>query len=329
MSLVRHYVAGLSHWRQGRCEPCSPTTLFMAGEAGSATEGNTCVSPARTGPATPTAVNADAPPSMKLNPTWCLRISEVATLYLIPSSSCRVPTPVVSICGRSPPIRLSFGSLPYFLSSVFVTPGSVLPRELLSRLSPAPHSPHAAKYTLLQKDHKPLERPRLRRVQPRAARCQAYSSFPLSFPERSTLLRARSPSSGTARARRHFPGSTCLGVAASPHLVTAELCRPAGLRTPGARGRPTGFRSARTLPRLPRYARDDMHHRIYHKRRDSAYSFAVFPDESAGPTASPDREESPKLGPGPVRPTAAAPLPQHRTFKFTPPQLSGDFRSCR
>ncbi|KAJ1219194.1 hypothetical protein NDU88_006765 [Pleurodeles waltl] len=51
--------------------------------------------------------------------------------------------------------------------------------------------------------------------------------------------------------------------------------------------------------------------------------------QSAGPTASPDREESPELGPGPVRPTAAAPLPQHRRFKFTPPQLSGGFRSCR
>ncbi|KAJ1176968.1 hypothetical protein NDU88_002235 [Pleurodeles waltl] len=66
-----------------------------------------------------------------------------------------------------------------------------------------------------------------------------------------------------------------------------------------------------------------------HKRRDSAYSFAVFPHESAGPTAPPDREESPELGPGPVWPTAAAPLPQHRRFKFTPPQLSGGLRSCR
>ncbi|KAJ1219195.1 hypothetical protein NDU88_006766 [Pleurodeles waltl] len=69
--------------------------------------------------------------------------------------------------------------------------------------------------TLLQKCHKPRERPRLRRVQPRAARCQAYSSFPLSFPELSTLPRARSQSSGTARARRRFPGSACLGVVMS------------------------------------------------------------------------------------------------------------------
>ncbi|KAJ1106483.1 hypothetical protein NDU88_003884 [Pleurodeles waltl] len=72
-----------------------------------------------------------------------------------------------------------------------------------------------------------------------------------------------------------------------------------------------------------------MHHRIYHKRRDRAYSFALFSHESAGPTASPDREESPELGPGPVRPTTTAPLLLHRWFKFTPPQLSGGFRSCR
>ncbi|KAJ1186638.1 hypothetical protein NDU88_003419 [Pleurodeles waltl] len=51
--------------------------------------------------------------------------------------------------------------------------------------------------------------------------------------------------------------------------------------------------------------------------------------QSAGPTASPDREESPELGPGPVLPTTAAPLTQHRRFKFSPPQLSSGFRSCR
>ncbi|KAJ1139914.1 hypothetical protein NDU88_006276 [Pleurodeles waltl] len=104
-------------------------------------------------------------------------------------------------------------------------------------LSLAPHSLHAAKYTLLQKCHKLRERPRLRRVQPRAARCQAYSSFPLSFPERSTLPRARSPSSGTARACRRFPGSTCLGAGPSPlllglsrHPVAPSRCAAGGLR---------------------------------------------------------------------------------------------------
>ncbi|KAJ1193055.1 hypothetical protein NDU88_002361 [Pleurodeles waltl] len=68
------------------------------------------------------------------------------------------------------------------------------------------------------------------------------------------------PSRGGAMCRRWSVGRH---FTASRH---AELHQPAGLRTPGAGGRPTGCCSTSTLPRPPRYARDDMHHRIYHKR---------------------------------------------------------------
>ncbi|KAJ1174214.1 hypothetical protein NDU88_006036 [Pleurodeles waltl] len=170
---------------------------------------------------------------------------------------------------------------------------------------------------------------RLRRVQPRAARCQAYSSFPLSFPEWSTLLQAQSPYSGTARARRRFPGSACL--MESRHPVAPPRCAARGLRGLSPLSRSDAIKGWGYVSLLVR--RSPLHcipsPQSFTDRRAYALREQGDVPQSAGPTASNNREESPELGPGPVRPTAAAPLLQHRRFKFIPPQLSGGFRSCR